>query len=126
MSSLFLLADTLEGQPDYIKMVLLNPDEELATVASVSSLSYRVIEYASKDDAIKDIDGTEITATASLTVGSTIYDTPIDDTYNFKMLSPGTNRPNGNKWIRHQITVTPTSGPAYMAVAYGYVIPVND
>lgn len=122
--------DPFEDNPDYIKLRIENPSEQVATIASLTGISYRVIEYSSEEDAREDDNGTEITGATSLTVADVIYDTlqswSIDATgYNFKMLSPATNRPNGDKWQRHQITFTPASGPAYDSITLNYVIPKN-
>ena len=51
----------------------------------------------------------------------------IDTTgYNFEDPSTGTNRPNGNKWIRHQFTFTPVTGLPYKSITINKVLAVND
>lgn len=132
MSQLRLLKDSLEGQPDYIRLRLENPGAVVATALHVSAISVRVIEYDSQGAAERDLNGTEILPATSLTPIATyifalVAWPTIDSTgYNFEYYSPGTNRPNGNKWVRHQFTITPTSGPAYMSVTINKVLAVND
>jgi hypothetical protein len=131
MSAIRILADVFENQPDYIKLRVENPNKQVATVASLTGaspvgISYRVIEYSTQEEAEDDENGTEILGATSLVVADVIFDTPIGGIYNFEFLSPGTNRPNGNKWCKHQITFTPASGPAYMSVTLNKVLPVND
>lgn len=131
MSKLRLLQDAMENSPDYIRLRLENPGGTVATAVSISAISVRVIEYATQKDAEADSNGTEILAATSLTPIATyvfaVVAWSIDSTgYNFEYYSPGTNRPNGNKWVRHQFTVTPVTGPAYMSVTINKVLAVND
>lgn len=131
MSALRMLKPVLQNGPDYIRLQVTNPDEELANVASLTSISYRVIEYDDQAEAEADEDGVEILPATNLTpLSDYVFDTPRTwsaDTvgYNFELYSPGTNRPNGSKWQRHQITFTPVTGPAYMEVTINEIIPVN-
>jgi hypothetical protein len=132
MSQFRELKDTLEGSPDYIRLRLENPGETVATPVSVSSISVRVIEYANERAAREDSNGTEILEATNLTPVADYIFSPVrswsldTEGYNFEYLSPGTNRPNGNKWIRHQFTITPATGPAYMSVTINKVLAVND
>lgn len=131
MSAIRLLKDTLEGNPDYIRLRVENPGGTVATAVSLTSISYRVIEYANEDDGTEDSNGTELLAATNLTPVATyvfaLASWSLDSTgYNFELLSPGTNRPNGGKWIRHQITFTPVTGPAYTVVTLNKVLALND
>lgn len=96
------------------------------TQASLSTITYRVDEYASQEDAEQCESGTEILDDTSLTISAVIYDTlqtaaPWDSTadslgYNFRLDLAGTRRPNGNKWHRIEVLITPSSGGAYPLV----------
>ena len=96
------------------------------TQASVSTITYRVDEYASENDARSTSNGTEITDDTSLTKTDVVFDTlqtaaPWDSTadatgYNFRVDLAGTHRPNGNKWHRVEITITPSTGGAFPLV----------
>jgi len=96
------------------------------TQASLSTITYRVDEYASQEDAETTTGGTVITAATSLTISAVIFDTlqtaaPWDSAadstgYNFRLDLAGTHRPNGGKWHRVEIVITPSSGGAYPLV----------
>jgi hypothetical protein len=130
MSAFRNLNPVFEQGPDYIRLQVFNPDGVLAIAAAIDSITYRVIEYANQQDAEKDHDGEEVLAETELTPLSDYVFSPrswsLDSTgYNFELLSPGTNRPNGNKWQRHQITFTPQEGPPYMEVTINEILAVN-
>lgn len=103
-----------------------NLSGENITQSSVTSLAYRVDEYASQLEAETCTSGTEITASTSLVKTSVVFDTlqtsapwdiAADATgYNFRLDLAGANRPNGNKWHRVEIVITPTSGGAFPLV----------
>lgn len=106
------------------KIVLMDRVTNLAgayvTQASLSTMVYRVDEYASEADARACSNGTEIATAQSLTIADCVYDTlqtaePWDSDadptgYNVKCVMPKTTRPNGSKWHRYEIMLTPTSG----------------
>lgn len=106
-------------------IVLMDRVKNLAgtyvTQASLSTMTYRVDEYASEADARSCSNGSPIVGTpTSLTIADCVFDTlqtsaPWDSTadptgYNIKITMPKTTRPNGGKWHRYEIILTPTSG----------------
>lgn len=131
MSAIRVLNPAMEDGPDYIRLRVENPDEALASPSNVTAVSYRVIEYCGEEEAHADRDGEPIVPATAVDPADCLFALrpwpKIDDTgYNFELFSPGTNRPNGNKWVRHQITFTPLVGPAYTVVTVNQVLPVND
>lgn len=95
------------------------------TQSSVSSLTYRVDQYDSRDDALAQVGGTEIVDDTALVVASTVFNTlqssgrgaemvtSFGTGYNFAASIPGTAFPTGGKWYSVELWVTPTSGDAY-------------
>lgn len=91
----------------------------LVTIASISTITYRVYACADKDEVISGA-GEIVGPQTSCTVATTVYDTlqtsapwTKDATgYNFRIDLPGTARPAPG-WHRVEIIVTPATGSAY-------------
>jgi hypothetical protein len=100
------------------------------TQASISTISYSVYRYATRDDAEAAQDGTEVVAATSLTVSAVVYDTlqtssPWSSTqdstgYNFRYNSVAADRPavdgGGTYWHRFDVLFTPPSGAPFVLV----------
>lgn len=90
------------------------------TQATITGITYQTFEYASQSDAEQDINGTEIGASATLTVADVVFDTPqttapwdttLDSVgFNFKFTVPAARFPTGGKWIVVEPRFDPSSG----------------
>ena len=99
--------------------------EALVTQSLITSLTYRVDQYASKEDAVNDTDATEITDDTALVKTSVIFDTlqttgpgagmvtPKGTGYNFATIIPAAAFPASGVWYRVQVRITPSSGDDY-------------
>lgn len=97
----------------------------LVTQSTVSSLLVRVYEYASKADAESNTNGTQIGSDITLTKTSVIFDalqttdpgdkmiTTKGTGYNFATILPAASFPEGDKWYRADLRITPSSGDEY-------------
>lgn len=102
----------------------------LITQSIVTSITYRVDEYASRDDAVNCASPTEITDDTALTKTSVIWDTLqtsgdggsiVTDKgtgYNFATMIPAASFTTGGKWYGIEVWITPSSGDAYRAAWY--------
>lgn len=94
------------------------------TQATITSIAYVVHEYASQQEAERDINGSAVGTAGTLTKTDVVFDTlqtgapwTYDTTgYNFRFTLPGTRRPTGGKWHRVEVTFTPSSGEAFPIV----------
>lgn len=125
-------AALLEDNPLTLADRILGNDVAAITQATINTISFRVWEYASWDDAKLDRDGSEIGTQASLDKTIVVFDTlqtdaywesppgsgnAIDDTgYNFRATIPPARFPSAAKWYRVEITFTPTAGDAFKIV----------
>jgi len=99
--------------------------EALVTQSVITSLTYRVDQYASKADAVACTSGTEITDDTALVKTSVIFDT-LQTTgpganivtskgtgYNFATIAPAASFPTQGYWYRIELRITPSSGDEY-------------
>lgn len=118
-----------EGRED-TPIVLMDRVQNVAganiTQATITSIAYRVFEYASEQEAKLDTNGSEVGESATLTKTDVVFDAlqtgaPWDSAkdavgYNFRFTLPSARRPTGNKWHRVEVTFTPSSGEAFAIV----------
>ncbi len=118
-----------EDTPKVIYARITNTADAAITQATLSTLTYRVDRYTSREDAVNCQDGSEVLGAQSLTIASTIFDTlqtgngwPAQDTlgYNFKATIPPTAFPDsedaeGNGyWYRVEVWCDPASGDDFL------------
>jgi len=126
MSAQIGLAEGFEDAPIVLMDRVKNLDGAYVTQSSLTSITYRVDQYASEGDARACINGTEVVDDTTLTISTVISDTLLtaapwnstaDSTgYNLRFTLPGTARPTGGKWHRVEVILTPSSGGAYPVV----------
>lgn len=105
------------------------------TQAAITSISYSVYEYTSKDAATQGSGGTLIVGPSSLTVSAVVFDTlqtaaPWDSTadstgYNFRYNSVAADRPTGDRWHRYEIAFVPASGANFKVVWVVHTLPIE-
>lgn len=113
-----------EGVPKVLMARVQGAAATNITQATVTALSYTVDQYDSEDDAIADANATSVATSTNLTpVSSYVYDSLQTDNdwqadttgYNFKFTAPAASFPVGNKWVRVEAWVDPTSGEDFPA-----------
>ncbi len=110
-----------ENSPVVLMDRVYGESKALITQAAIDTITYRVFEYATREDADGDRNREEVGEEAELTPADVIYDTlqtaaPWDTTkdaagYNFRFTLPGARRPTGGYFARVEVWLTPsTSG----------------
>lgn len=118
--------DCDEDAPAHIyAQIIAGLTPAVITQASVSSATYRVDQYDSRDDAVMQAGGTEITDDTALTTSAVFFNslqtsgvgaemvTSYGTGYNFAATIPAASFPTGGKWYSVELWVTPSSGEAY-------------
>lgn len=100
--------------------------KQLINQFSIDSISYRVFEYATEEDARADVNGEEVGVAADLDPTVVIFDTlqtaapwtsqdeEADEQgnkgYNLRFTLPAARRPTGGTWHRVEVWLTPSAG----------------
>jgi hypothetical protein len=112
-------AKGFEGAPIVLMNRVYDGAGAVIVQGAITSIAYRVWEYASEDEADRDENGEQVGAEASLTVASVVYNTlqtasPWDSTrdstgYNFRFTLPSACRPTGGTWHRVEVVFNPSA-----------------